>query len=72
MASAAADIARRAKVAFDTAQASLPGGSEADEARNDALRRIRAKLQEAEAQVREANKKDMDVSGVCEGVLESS
>ncbi|PWN40664.1 gamma-glutamyl phosphate reductase GPR [Ceraceosorus guamensis] len=53
------DIAARAKAAFDRAQATLPAGQAADDARNEALSLIRRKLVESESDVKAANAKDV-------------
>lgn len=59
--SSAENIARRAKTAFQEAQKRLPGGKEADAARARALEKIRAALEEAKDEIKQANEKDMEV-----------
>ncbi|PWN30529.1 putative PRO2-gamma-glutamyl phosphate reductase [Jaminaea rosea] len=62
--SSAENIARRAKTAFQEAQKRLPGGKEADAARARALEKIRAALEEAKDEIKQANEKDMEAANV--------
>lgn len=58
----AEEIAKRAKLAFDQAQQSLGDPIKANEARNQALRKIVSALQKEKERVRQANKEDVEVS----------
>lgn len=57
-------IARRAKIAFEQAQKSLPGGKESDAIRATALSKIRAALEKTKEEIQRSNEEDMKASSI--------
>ncbi|CAO1618774.1 unnamed protein product [Parajaminaea phylloscopi] len=57
-------IARRAKIAFEQAQKSLPGGKASDAVRAAALAKIRSALEEAKDEIQSANAEDMEAANL--------